>query len=161
MASDQTICIEENCDRPPARGDERCELHAARLGARPKALPVVDADPVDSLDSAVPQQLQTVPAISLSRSRFGFSLGCIALFWICVIVTFSIRNDLVNLACAAAAIAMQIAASTFGGLAITGATTSRDRVRGIIALCVSLVPPVALIIVMILTVFTEHVRQGF
>lgn len=32
---EQRPCVEPGCDRPSTEGDERCELHQQRLGARP------------------------------------------------------------------------------------------------------------------------------
>ncbi|HEY3450287.1 MAG TPA: hypothetical protein VGK67_28285 [Myxococcales bacterium] len=63
---EERICCEEGCDRPPAQGDVRCELHVLRMGgtllpprkSKPSAPAVIDA-PV--LDAIAPMKAVQVP----------------------------------------------------------------------------------------------------
>lgn len=62
-------CIEDGCDRPAGVGDERCELHAARLGPSPRRLqtPVV----VAALDVAprTPAPVAALAPVHPGRAR--------------------------------------------------------------------------------------------
>lgn len=69
-------CAEPLCERPVAEGDLRCELHRARLGARPskpsEALPPIVAEAV--LDAPSPAPTPAAPAQATLREKYLFRL---------------------------------------------------------------------------------------
>ncbi|HEY3451125.1 MAG TPA: hypothetical protein VGK67_32505 [Myxococcales bacterium] len=95
MAPQIPQCVEAGCDRPATEGDERCELHQVRLGARPSRpskppapRPAVSSVIVESaLDASV-----AVPPARVSRNRDywlgvrGWALGAAAFFGSVVLV---------------------------------------------------------------------------
>jgi len=80
-------CIEPECDRPAAEGDERCELHQSRLGARPSRPPSAAAPAVLPVivETALDASVAVPPARIYSNRTYwlgvlGWALGASGFF---------------------------------------------------------------------------------
>ena len=100
-------CIELGCDREPAAGDTRCELHISRLGSSPRKSRAAQSSDAITAETVAPEHVldsNSAPTTELpdGRKRVFIAWGTIiaALAAIAAVETFSLmqprRTSLAN-----------------------------------------------------------------